>query len=445
MILLPYSSPGAVPVGLPRLTGHSLLIDFSRSDVLDFSGSGNNLTRNGSAAVLGHRGGRQVKLVTGRAASSVGLRGSTTAIIPDTGFVTIWAWYYPVDFAVERVIAGRGQDGSGNGWSVILSAQTNGGVSTSLVTANPGAAQFSASLPAGTLKLHRWNFIALAMQNQYGAEPSYITAYANGGKASKVRTGLTGWSQLRTSTVGFFIDDGLAAGTTFGGESGIGVVGVESNASLTEAQTYDRLYEIERITAPYFLRAQDAALYDPASEQVFSGTGSASIQKLTASGAGVRGVTGTASATLRSLSASGSGVRVQSGTATATLRALSASGVGTHGYACAGLATLRPISVTASGVHGVTGAVSATLRAITAAAAGDFTFVGSIEGDGVATLHALTARGVGEHDPGTTDVGGYAHPFPARPGQGISRGVADDRDLLEMLPIVIGVLHHAGR
>lgn len=176
-----------------------------------------------------------------------------------------------------------------------------------------------------------------------------------------------------------------------------------------------------------------------------SGTASATLQRLSASGAGKHGVSGSASATLRPLSASGSGVRGQTGVAAATLRALTASGVGTHGYVCAGLATLRPISVTASGVHGVTGAVSATLRAIGAAAAGDFTFVGSIEGVGIATLHALTARGVGEHDPGTTDVGGYAHPFPARPGQGISRGVADDRDLLEMLPIVIGVLHHAGR
>lgn len=138
-------------------------------------------------------------------------------------------------------------------------------------------------------------------------------------------------------------------------------------------------------------------------------------------------------------------MRGQTGAAAATLRALSASGVGTHGYACAGLATLRPISVTASGVHGVTGAVSATLRAISATAAGDFTFVGSIEGVGVATLRALTARGVGEHDLGTIDVGGYAHPFPGRPGQGISRGIADDRDLLEMLPIVIGVMNHAGR
>lgn len=194
-------------------------------------------------------------------------------------------------------------------------------------------------------------------------------------------------------------------------------------------------------------------LYEPeqivvkagAGAAVPSGVGSATLQRLSASGAGRHGVSGSASATLRPLSASGSGVRGQTGVAAATLPALSASGVGTHGYACAGLATLRPISVTASGVHGVTGAVSATLRAINAAAAGDFTFVGSIEGVGIATLHALTARGVGEHDPGTTDVGGFARPFPGRPGQGISRGIADDRDLLEMLPIVIGVMNHAGR
>lgn len=138
-------------------------------------------------------------------------------------------------------------------------------------------------------------------------------------------------------------------------------------------------------------------------------------------------------------------MRGQTGAAAATLRALSASGVGTHGYACAGLATLRPINVTASGDHGITGAVSATLRAISAAAAGDFTFVGDVEGIGAATLRALTARGAGEHDPGTTDAGGYARPFPAPPWQGISRATADDRDLLELLPIVIGVMNHAGR
>lgn len=443
MILLPNNDPAAAPVGLPKISGHSLLIDFSRSDVLDQSGSGNNLTRNGSAAVLGTVGGRQVKTVAGSAASGAGLRGSTTAIIPNAGFVTVWAWIYLTDYGVRR-IAGRGQDGSGNGWGLNLET-SGGGLIASIVTANPGAAQFTAEIPNGTLPLRRWCFVAGISQNQYGAEPSHISAYADGGKPRSARTGLGGWSELRTSTVGFWIDDGPGSGSTYTTQSGIGAVGVESNASLTEAQAWTRLGEIQRLTAPFFIRAQDAALYDPSDQQVFSGTGSASIQKLAASGAGVRGVTGTASATLRSLSASGSGVRVQSGTATATLRALSASGVGTHGYACAGLATLRPISVTASGVHGVTGAVSATLRAITAAAAGDFTFVGSIEGDGVATLRALTARGVGEHDPGTIDVGGIARPFPARPGQGISRGIADDRDLLEMLPIVIGVMNHAGR
>lgn len=176
-----------------------------------------------------------------------------------------------------------------------------------------------------------------------------------------------------------------------------------------------------------------------------SGVGSATLQRLSASGAVQHGVSGSASATLRPLSASGSGVRGQTGAAAATLRALSASGVGTHGYACAGLATLRPINVTASGDHGITGAVSATLRAISAAAAGDFTFVGDVEGIGAATLRALTARGAGEHDPGTTDAGGYARPFPAPPWQGISRATADDRDLLELLPIVIGVMNHAGR
>lgn len=176
-----------------------------------------------------------------------------------------------------------------------------------------------------------------------------------------------------------------------------------------------------------------------------TGTAAATLPALTASASGNRGQAATASATVSPVTGSAAGVHGVTGAAAATLQALSSSESGTHGYVCDGLATLQPIQASLAGVHGVVGAVSGTLRAISAAAAGDFTFVGSIEGVGAATLHALTARGVGEHDPGTTDVGGYARPFPARPGQGISRGIADDRDMLEMLPIVIGVMNHAGR
>lgn len=442
MILLPYHDPAARPAGLPRLTGHNLLIDFSQSDILDQSGSGNNLTRNGSARRLRDMGGRRAKGVV-YAASDDGLRGSTTAIIPDSGFVTVWAWVYLTDYGVRNV-AGRGQDGSGNGWSFILSTN-DGNVNASLVTANPSTAQFTATLPNGTLPLHRWSFIAAVLQNQYGAEPSHITAYANRGKASKVRTGLTGWSQLRTSTVGFFIDDGIGAGTTFRSSTGIGAVGVESNSTLTETQALDRLYEIERITAPFFHRELGGALYDPSDQQVFSGTGSASIKKLTAAGAGVNGETGAASATLRALGASGAGNHGQTASAAATLRALSASGVGTHGYTCSGLATLRPISAAGAGVRGVVGSASATIGPLGAVAAGEFTFTGAHEGIGIATLRMLTALATGEHDSGQIVVGAGGVPFRSPPAHGISRGVADDRDLLEMLPIVIGVLHHAGR
>lgn len=156
-------------------------------------------------------------------------------------------------------------------------------------------------------------------------------------------------------------------------------------------------------------------------------------------------VSGTASATLQKLTASGSGVRGQTGSGSASLQKLSATGTGIVGEVGAGLATLHPISASAAGARGVTGIGTATLHPLGASAAGEFTFVGVPEGAAVATLRALTARGVGEHDPGVTDVGGIARPFPARPGQGISRGIADDRDLLEMLPIVIGVMNHAGR
>lgn len=133
------------------------------------------------------------------------------------------------------------------------------------------------------------------------------------------------------------------------------------------------------------------------------------------------------------------------GTASATLRPLSAAASGTHGYVCSVLATLRPISVSGAGTHGVVGSASASLPAFSASAAGEFGAPDPREGVGVATLRALTARAVGEHDGASTYAGAGGVPFPRMPRQGISRGVDDDRDLLEMLPIVIGVIQHAGR
>lgn len=205
-------------------------------------------------------GGRQVKGVV-RAASTDYLRGSTTAIIPNSGDVTVWAWIYLTDFQL-RVLAGRGQDGSGDGWGFVFYV-SDGNVVATMITVTPGNAQNTAQIlpSAGSLKLHRWNFVACVMQNTYGTEPSHITAYANGGVASKVRTGLSGWSGVRASTVGFFIDDWIGAGGEFRSNTGIGAVGVLSNAGLTETQALARMYEIERVTAPYFLRSANDQIF----------------------------------------------------------------------------------------------------------------------------------------------------------------------------------------
>lgn len=133
------------------------------------------------------------------------------------------------------------------------------------------------------------------------------------------------------------------------------------------------------------------------------------------------------------------------GAAAATLKPLSSSGVGTHGYVSQGLATLQPIQASLAGAHGVVGSASGTLPALTAAAVGEFGAPEPREGVGTATLLALTALGAGEHDSGVADVGAGGIPYRAPPARGISRGHDDDRDMLEMLPLVIGVIQHAGR
>ncbi len=176
-----------------------------------------------------------------------------------------------------------------------------------------------------------------------------------------------------------------------------------------------------------------------------AGTAAATLSALTASAAGTRGQAATASATISSVTGSAAGVHGVTGAAAATLQALSSSESGTHGYVCDGLATLQPIQASLAGVHGVVGAASGTLPALTAAAVGEFGAPEPRDGVGSATLPALTARGVGEHDSGVADVGAGGIPYRAPSARGISRGHDDDRDLLEMLPIVIGVIQHAGR
>lgn len=132
------------------------------------------------------------------------------------------------------------------------------------------------------------------------------------------------------------------------------------------------------------------------------------------------GVSGTGTATLPALSASGAGTVLVSGTGESILPALTASGVAQSFVLGSGSATLPALTASGEAVALVSGVGSATLPALTSSG----TAQALVLGQGVATLPALTASGVafvGGGDPPVTGVGLAL--LPALIASGVARAL----------------------
>lgn len=214
--------------------------DFAWSDTLDQSRNGYNLSRPGAPILDAHIPGRALR------GTSDDIYDAGTSLIGDSDYVIVWAWVYIRDFSGTTRLFGRGQDGYGSGWSIGFEVNSSKQISASIVLVNPITLQWTATLTPTWLT--GWNFVAMIVQNNYGAEPSHVSAIH---ERQQGRTGLTGHTQLRGSTVGSYVGAGASKGTD-ASRNVIGALGVELVNGFSETQALAEVELIRRRTESAF-------------------------------------------------------------------------------------------------------------------------------------------------------------------------------------------------
>lgn len=222
-----------------RTPGQRALYDFAWSDTIDLSKTGFNLSRPGAPVLDPYIPARATR------GTSDDIYDAGTSLIGDTDHFYVWAWLYNRKRGDSTNIFGRGKDGSGTGWSVGFTAG-NGAVSANIVLVNPITLQWTAT---NTVTFRPgWNFVAMVVQMTYGAEPSHISAIH---ERSVSRTGLTGHTQLRSSTIGSYVGAGASQGVGASANP-IGAVGIKLVNGMTEAQALADLELVRRQTESAF-------------------------------------------------------------------------------------------------------------------------------------------------------------------------------------------------
>lgn len=248
---------------------------------------------------------------------------------------------------------------------------------------------------------------------QDGSDPYQVTSPTLSQAAECVLTlfgadrGSTGTISTSDST----LIDSEPAGTS-GWAGGVSKVITSSTSAVTVSFSDAHGTHPDTLALVTFKQASGAAS--------FSGSGTPSLQALTASGSGTKARKGSGTPSLPALTASGSGKKARSGTGTPSLPTLTASGAGTKARKGSGSPSLP--ALTASGSGSITsgpvtweGAGDATLPTLTASGTGKK----SRSGSGSATLPALTASGTAE--PGAVTHFGSGDAFlPALTGSGSS-------------------------
>jgi hypothetical protein len=155
----------------------------------DLSGNGNNATLGGTTSFSTTNGG----LFTLGSNGTIRFPNSTAG--SNTGSFSWGVWLKPVQVGGTSIFLARGQDFSGDGWS-IAGVQTSTGFNASIVTMTPSPAQFNASV-AISLSTSNWYYYGGVYT--HGVSNSSARAYANGVGGTTLTTGTT----LRDSPTGW--------------------------------------------------------------------------------------------------------------------------------------------------------------------------------------------------------------------------------------------------
>lgn len=134
-----------------------------------------------------------------------------------TGSCTFGAWFKTTTSATQKVMAMRGVDGSGDGWSLMISKESNNKMNIGVVTTSSGWVGYGINSTT-TLVSNTWYYV-------YGVwtQGTDLKIYVNGVLEGTLAVTTAG---LRTSTLGWV----LARGN-----------GNYSNGSISEFITYNRI------------------------------------------------------------------------------------------------------------------------------------------------------------------------------------------------------------
>lgn len=142
-----------------------------------------------------------------------------------TDSYTFSIWFKNDNYSELKYVCGRGKDGGfGNGWSLSLSINTNGNLGLSVVPTLPSVLSFSA-VGTSVLALNKWYYLTGVWTSN-----TSIKSYING--VSEATTSTSGYTSLRTSTIGWWIS-GISAGNF---TSGYNAAMHIYNRSLTDSE-----------------------------------------------------------------------------------------------------------------------------------------------------------------------------------------------------------------
>lgn len=223
---------------LPLVSATQGFWDFSSGSLLDLSTAKNNLI----GAPTYSRDSRLLAYNPTGILATDRLSLADTVITASSHFA-FWAIIKREAGSTLRLF-GRGKDGSGNGWSIDCTYASTGYTSGVVVNST-----YYGATVAPAFHNSDWQFVATILQQAEFVEPSHISSLID---FTKTRTGLAGFSTLRTSTIGSAIGIGANEFLSSGGGSFIAMSGIENLAGMTEAAALNRVYTIRDTILPKF-------------------------------------------------------------------------------------------------------------------------------------------------------------------------------------------------
>lgn len=248
---------------LPLVSATQGFWDFSSGSLLDLSAAKNDLI----GAPIYSRDSRLL------AYNPTGILATDRLSLADTVITTsshfaFWAIIKREAGSTLRLF-GRGKDGSGNGWSIDC-WYTSAGYMSAVVVNNT----YYEAKVAPDFHKSDWQFVATILQQGEFVEPSHISSLID---FNRTRTGLAGFSKLRTSTIGSAIGIGAQESLSSGGGSFVAMSGIENLAGMTEAAALTRVYAIRDTILPKFNLPQQRNIWIAAAGGISPGTGAITV------------------------------------------------------------------------------------------------------------------------------------------------------------------------